>query len=913
MRRTLCLTLLMIAALSVRGQQVFHDVSLSEALISLDNTSKRYNITFVYDELEDFTVTKTIRKGRSVPDAVREVCGFYPVRVVVKGREIFVECVQKDHTKLKGRLVDADNQPVAYANIALFSLTDSLLIGGGVSNEAGRFVIPCGAERAQVRISFIGYKTIERTMAIGDVGTLQLEVADNYLRNITVKGITPMIRNEADRLQYVVANDPFAQGQSALELMSRVPLVSTSGGRVSILGKGYAGWMLNGRVIEHDGGTMPRRLWSLRAEDIERIEVITVPTGSYMDGTSGYINIVTKQDHTFGWWGDLQAQIIAKDDWNWQYGGSVNYATRRFDASLDVYGNRLTEREDRMITYERPKAFTKWSDGRNEDRDREYGGNLTLHYQLTPRWEVGAMLSYRQNHDDQDMTDHDRVRFSINYAPFSGLGPNIKDYTMASESSLSPKGAMHTTALTAYSDLQLDTLGKQANLTYNFYNKTGTRGSVMEGDANIPVYYYSSDDPYHVFNSFELDTDYKIHSLKLDFSLPFPFAKIETGLAYTDIDNTVFKSQERSSNIDVDGVYRNNSYRYQERSAIGYLMVNKQLLPKLSATLGLHLERSWLVGEDCDMTKSVKTKQSFTKLLPTFSANYQIDSRQQLLLQLGRNINRPNFDELNQVPIYVTMTNLIAGNPALMPGTTDFAELSYRHSGALYANLWYRRGRDQTAWFTRFQIDQNQNYRLETQTTKPENWLEERQGGLFVRYQQRLGSWLNAVMEGDIYYYHGNSSRSELTRYEDAEFNPYMPDLHGWGQHLALSADVFLNPQHTLLLNARYDHWFRQLEKMTEHGAYGYASFALRYSLFDDRLKLSLVTNDPFGQNVTDLTRQYNWFTERIHTNHHARLVSLTATYALGGKKIRHSYRDKKDTETQRAEKQTKMTDSIYK
>ena len=247
MRRTLCLTLLMIAALSVRGQQVFHDISLSEALITLDNASKRYIITFVYDELEDFTVTKTIKKGRSVPDAVREVCGFYPVRVVVKGREIFVECVQKNHTKLKGRLVDAENQPVAYANIALFSLADSSLIGGGVSNEAGRFVIPCGAEQAQVRISYIGYKTIERTMTIGDVGTLQLLVADNYLQNVTVKGVTPIIRNDADRLQYVVASDPFAQGHSALELMNRVPLVSVSGGRVSILGKGHAGWMLNGR------------------------------------------------------------------------------------------------------------------------------------------------------------------------------------------------------------------------------------------------------------------------------------------------------------------------------------------------------------------------------------------------------------------------------------------------------------------------------------------------------------------------------------------------------------------------------------------------------------------------------------------------------------------------------------------
>ena len=649
---------------------------------------------------------------------------------------------------------------------------------------------------------------------------------------------------------------------------------------------------------------IPRKLWSLRAEDIERIEVITLPTGSAMtDGSGGYINIVTRRDQTLGWRGDLTGELISKDDLNWRYSGNVSYATKRLDASLDIYGNRLTERSDAITTYERPHEFVKRSDSRDEEQDREYGANLALHIQLTPKWEAGAMLSYRQNRDHHDMTDADRVRFNVNYAPFSGLGPNIKDYTMASASSMSPVGAMHTTALTAFSDILLDTLGKQANLTYNFYHKTGTRGSVMEGDANIPVYYYSSSDPYHVFNSFELDTDYKIHSLKLDFTLPFPFAKVETGLAYTDIDNTVLKSQEQSSNIDIDGIYRNNSYRYQERSAMGYLILSKQLHPRLSATIGMHLERSWLTGEDRDMTKSRKTKQTLTKLLPTLSANYQLGSRQQLVLQMGRNINRPDFDELNQVPVYVTMTNLIVGNPSLIPGTTDYAELSYRHSCGLYANLWYRHGKDQTEWVTSFQIDQGPSYRLESQTTKPENWLDEQQTGLYLRYQQRFFPWLNTIVEGDLYYYHGSSSRTELSRNEDAVFNPYMPDLHGWGEHAALSADVFLNPQHTLLLNARYEHWFHQLEKMTDISAFGYASFALRYSLFDNRLELSLVAHDPFRQHVSDITRSYNWFTECIHIVHHSQFISLTASYALGGKKVRRSYRDKKDTETQRAEK----------
>ena len=896
--------ILLTAAFSARSQHTFRGTSLSEALIALDNSSKRYNITFVYDELEDFTISKTIPQSRSLPDAVREVCGFYPVRVVVQGREIFVECTQKDRTKLKGLLLTEDNQPVAYANIALFSTSDSTLIGGGVSNEAGHFVIPCSAACALVRISCVGFKTIERLMPISQVGTIRMQVADHYLHNVNVKGMVPVIRYDSDRLLYVVADDPFAQGQSVLELMNRVPMVTLSGGRVSILGKGQARWMLDGRALDDDSKTIPHKLWSLRAEDIERIEVITLPAGSAItDGSGGYINIVTRRDQTLGWRGDLTGELIAKDDLNWRYSGNVSYATKRLDASLDIYGNRLTERSDATTTYERPHEFVKRSDSRDEEQDREYGTNLMLHYQLTPRWEIGAMLSYRQNRDHHDMTDADRVRFNVNYAPFSGLGPNIKDYTMASTSSMSPVGAMHTTALTAFSDIQLDTLGKQANLTYNFYHKSGTRGSVMEGDANIPVYYYSSSDPYHVSNTFELDTDYKIHSLKLDFTLPFPFAKVETGLAYTDIDNMVHKSQEQSSNIDVNGVYLNNSYRYQERSAMGYLILSKQLHPRLSATIGMHLEHSWLTGEDRDMTKSRKTKQTLTKLLPTLSANYQLGSRQQLVLQMGRNINRPDFDELNQVPVYVTMTNLIVGNPSLIPGTTDYAELSYRHSCGLYANLWYRHGKDQTEWVTSFQIDQGPNYRLESQTTKPENWLDEQLAGLYFRYQQRFLPWLNTIVEGDLYYYHGSSSRSELSRNEDAVFNPYMPDLHGWGEHAALSADVFLNPQHTLLLNARYDHWFRQLEKMTDIGAFGYASFALRYSLFDDRLKLSLVAHDPFCQHVSDITRSYNWFTERIHTVHHSQFVSLTASYALGGKKVRRSYRDKKDTETQRAEK----------
>ena len=136
-------------------------------------------------------------------------------------------------------------------------------------------------------------------------------------------------------------------------------------------------------------------------------------------------------------------------------------------------------------------------------------------------------------------------------------------------------------------------------------------------------------------------------------------------------------------------------------------------------------------------------------------------------------------------------------------------------------------------------------------------------------------------------------------------------NLYGWGERLAISADWYLNRQHTLLLNARYQHWFSDYTGMTKTEGYGYFHFALRYSLMDDRLKLSLVANDPFHQYVTDETIYngsiWSFYDNQIrqysHTNHHAHYIGLTATYSLGSKKVRRIQHDMRDTDSERAQK----------
>jgi hypothetical protein len=165
----------------------YNNVSLSDALRQQNAESTDYEINFLYNELEDFRITTTIRR-KTVPDAIRQMIGFYPIRMSIDSTEITVECPQKTTSRYKGTIIDELGQPVAYANIALLSSQDSTLITGGVSNESGLFVIPCEQHHVLARISYVGYKTIYKQCVNAELGTIRMKPKTQTLKGVTVKG-----------------------------------------------------------------------------------------------------------------------------------------------------------------------------------------------------------------------------------------------------------------------------------------------------------------------------------------------------------------------------------------------------------------------------------------------------------------------------------------------------------------------------------------------------------------------------------------------------------------------------------------------------------------------------------------------------------------------------------------------------
>ncbi|MBR3728632.1 MAG: carboxypeptidase-like regulatory domain-containing protein, partial [Muribaculaceae bacterium] len=187
-----CMTL--VAAQAQRVTRNYRDVSIADALRQLAEESRDYTIYFLYNELEDFTITTHI-KNKPVPEAIRQMIGFYPIRMTQgeKG-EIYVECINKTEHHLKGLVIDENNLPLPYANVTLLSPADSTMVGGGVTNESGRFVIPNDHGKVIARITYVGYKTAYRLCSRDNIGTIKMQPDKYTLDGVTVKGSKRLTR-----------------------------------------------------------------------------------------------------------------------------------------------------------------------------------------------------------------------------------------------------------------------------------------------------------------------------------------------------------------------------------------------------------------------------------------------------------------------------------------------------------------------------------------------------------------------------------------------------------------------------------------------------------------------------------------------------------------------------------------------
>ena len=314
MKQYLFTALLCALSLCAQAQRLSRDYqneSLSKVLEDLNAATSDQTIYFIYDELEDFTVTSHF-SDLPLKEAIREVIGFYPLKVTYDDNRIFIECTQKEDAKVIGRVVDAEGQPIEFANVSLHGAADpnssdrnSTYINGGVSNENGDFVIPCREKKIMLKVTYVGYKTVTRHVSVGNIGTVTLQPETFMVKGVEVKGEIPQYKMAQGGMTVDVQHSILHDIGTADDLLSMIPMVQSKDGKFEVLAKGEPEIYINNKKVRD-----PSELKQLKSVDIKSVDVITSPGAKYNAEVNAVIRIKTLKAQ-----GDGLSLMVTSDTW----------------------------------------------------------------------------------------------------------------------------------------------------------------------------------------------------------------------------------------------------------------------------------------------------------------------------------------------------------------------------------------------------------------------------------------------------------------------------------------------------------------------------------------------------------------------------------------------------------------------
>jgi len=686
-----------------RITRVYNNASFSEALRQLNEQSREYTISFLYNELEDFRITTSVHR-KTVPDAIRQMIGFYPIRMTVEDREIIVECPQKAVPRYKGTLIDEQGHPIAYANIALLSPLDSTLITGGVSNESGLFVIPCEQRPVLARISFIGYKTEYVTLSTRNIGNIRLKPETIMLNGVKVTGERILSKSENGHLTY---NMPMLlevyPADNAYEALTHIPGVIDMGESLTFCGQSVT-LIINGKATTLDADKVVERLKQMPAAMLAKAELMpSAPAKYHVRGMA--INIVTKD---FTGTNQLSGQLM--EGWRQgkygtdHAGGSIiyNHGKWSMDASYKftdgIVSGKVEHKANHPLNGQR-MAYSDKTRNRGEGLDHDY--------------RIGMDYAIAEDH-----------RFGLAY---TGQWNSTRSVNTTTGTAQSTQHSRQHTYLHNVDANYATPFGLQIGASYTNYQEPRTQN--LEGEL------------YGISRNLSVDSRQKVskwlftadqtHELPNDWELSYGAkAQFSTNNSYqATLDESRRPLPDATSHVD-----------YDERILNGYVGVSRQIGKSLSLEASVTAEQYHA------------TKWNEWRLYPQFNAMWDINPKNMFSLSFSSEAVYPSYWSTMSSIYYASAYSEIWGNPGLKPMSKYdinlMWQLNHKYTFTAFAML-------EPDYFVQLAYQPADRMAV---VMKETNFDYSNYYGLQASAQFHIGSWLNGNAMATALYRHDKSN-----------------------------------------------------------------------------------------------------------------------------------------------------------
>lgn len=662
--------------------------------------------------------------------------------------------------KITGSIKDGGNQKVIdAASISLLHATDSSLVKISVADKDGNFSFENVKEGNYLLLAsstghgktYSGLLQVTPTASNIDAGVLQLVAENKNLKEVVINSKKPFIERKLDKTIVNVDASITNTGNTALEVLEKAPGVTVDkDGNISLKGKQGVVVLIDGRPSYLGAADLANMLRNMNASQLDQLEIMTNPPARYdAAGNSGVINIKTKKNKQFGYNGSITTGYTQGRYARFNEALSFNYRNQKINLFSNISYNRHHKGENLYILRNFRDANTKNiksvfdQESNMENQSHYVYGKAGLDYFLTKKTTIGVVLNGYYNPSKWESVTHTSI-----YDPNLVLTNKTKAITTNNE------------------------VWKNLGTNINFRTVLDSAGQELTGDLDYLQYRSTSEQPITSLYFDNLDnmagapelllgtlpSDINIYSGKFDYALPLKNgAKFEAGIksSYVDTDNDASYDSLFTSHKVLDSA-RSNHFIYKENINAAYVNYSRPLGKKWSAQLGLRLENTNAEGKSAGFAfnnvsnafepATTSFSRHYTQLFPTAYIQYNASEKHQFVLNYGRRLERPNYEDMNPFVHFLDRYTFEQGNPNLSPQFAHNIEFSHTYNGFLNSTVNY------TSTNNIIQQVIEQNDQSNETFIKKANIARLNQVGLAVSAQKELNKWWSGSIYANVFH-----------------------------------------------------------------------------------------------------------------------------------------------------------------
>lgn len=594
---------------------------------------------------------------------------------------LFIFCAvtlqaQKTDTQkitITGAVVDSiSGKSIEYPTVALF--TDSLKLLKAVAGGAdGKFTIEAPKSGKYIlSASMVGYTNskskifLDNTQKRVDVGKIAI-LEGVQIKEITVVGIKPLIKNEPDKLTYNLEADPQTASSAIVDILRKVPMLSVDGEDVVRLnGETNFKVLVNGKSSGLLVKNFKDAIKAMPASSIKSIEVITNPPAKYdAEGIGGIINIITNKKTTEGYNGSINAGLNTLGGYNG--GGYISAQVGKFALSANIYTGEYISRKGSYFSESENFVSEDYRFSKTEGSSQSTSNSTNI--SLEASYEIDT----------------------LNLITLSGWGF---------------KGTANSNGTSIYNASNVENIltRKYSNTSKSIYGFGSGSGSVSyqrtfkKPDQNLTLSYSIDLSPMNtdITNSIDPVLNYIAysqqsannalgteHTAQIDYYDPLTKKhSIETGAKYIlrqNTSNTEVKRYDEATGTWIEDMSKVNDLDYDQHIGSlygGYAFKHKSL----TAKAGFRMEYTFNDGLSKSSDGDVSFNNTQFDVVPYVNFSYMLKKGSSVSAAYTQRLNRPGIWYLNP---YVNDSNPMSiyyGNPDLQTVRRNSINLGYRKS-----------------------------------------------------------------------------------------------------------------------------------------------------------------------------------------------------------------------------------------